>query len=110
MAGVQCSFPFFRHFSCVSLMSFPQGSLPRPPDQMSYPVNLSSLYFSFTALITMAVKCYLDDCLFNACLFRLAICSMGMGGPCVVYCPIPGACHGVWHIVGANLLNELIKK
>lgn len=107
---MQCSFPLLNHFSCVSLMSFPQEAFPVTPDQMSYPIILSSLHSLSEHSLQFLLNVYLDDCLLNACLFYLTIWLAGVGRPCVVYCPIPRACHGVWHIVGANLLNELIKK
>lgn len=111
VAGVQCSFPFFPHFSCVSLMSFPQGSLPSPPQSWWVTLLLFSAYASLSqCLLQLLLNVYLGDCFFNACLFHLTICFVGVEGPCVVCCPISRACHSVWNIVGANLLNGLIKK
>lgn len=98
----------FSPFFMFGLMLLLRGSLPSPPP--SPPIRwVTRLLLAQTALsqqsLQLLLHVYLGDCVLNACLFHLTIWMVGVGGPCV-YCPMLSACHGVWHIVGANVLNE----
>lgn len=101
---------FMCQFNVIS-SGKPAQHLPTPtPSRWGSPLLLAGPASFSQQLLQLQLNVYLGDCLLNACLFHLTICSMGAGGPCIVYSPLPRACHGVWHIVGANLLPELIKK
>lgn len=106
-------FPFLPHFSCVSLISLSLGKpaqhLPTPTlSRWVTPLLLAAPTFS-QQLLQLQLNVYLGDCLLNACLFHLTICSMGAGTMCCLQPSPPRACHGGWHIVVANLLTELTK-